>query len=1181
MCDDDLTNIRIMQYNLGKGKRHGTFLLDPKTWEYDILAIQEPAVIRKNEAFSSYNTARGHFHLEFQDSPATRVAFHINKRIPVESWEVIFITTDLSLLKLNTTSGGLPVVLNIFNVYNPSPASTGSTAGVSTLPKLDEALEAIAEEGQDQYTMVLGDFNLHHPMWGGQHVLGTHAQSANLIDLAERHCLELANHEGTITRRVKDVATAIDLTWASSDLLDIITSWGVDLDADHCSDHLPIGMNVDLSVEHTPLAPARNWKLLDKDRFLSELASNYPKPHVLDTKPQCDDYAAEIHACLTTAIDVAVPFRKSTTTAKARSWWNRECKEVVDNERNDRHRLFRNASNPPGDWHTHQQLVNLRNKTIKKAKSKTWREFLHKASKVKGTPVLWKMTKWAKNESDKPRETPRFPTISKGQGDERVSETTWEGKAALLKEKFYPVPPPADLEDIQNTVPHREQVQSPRFFRQLEVVEAIMKPANTSPGHTGISSSALKASLPMLREVYTHLFNACARLSHHPLPFKQAETVALRKPNKVAGDVGSYRPIALLDTLGKAMERLMGKRVIMLAEQYKMLPKAQMGGRKHRDTTSALELITEQIHTVWSKGGDWIASVLSLDMTGAYDHADHIRLINILRQRGLPEWIVLWVESFLSDRTSTLRIGPYKTEVFKVTNGIPQGSPVSPILFLFYNAELIEALNGTDKNASAGGFVDDVNIIVYGRSIQENLRTLSHMHDIAMNWARRHGALFNPAKYELLHCSRSIRKHDLTTPIQLGGLAVDAKPAIRILGVQLDSKLQWHPHVRKIESKMSSTLRALQCLSASTWGPTFGKARHIYQAVVVPAITFGSTVWHTPEGVHGSRKWVSRACQKIQNIGLRSVSGCFKATPALVMEKECHIPPMELKLTALRGAYCARRDAARLNWIIQEARNKIASRINIKRSRTGKLPETPGQATDAWYRTRYECGRRLVEHRDLGFVNPSFPRTERDEVNFITAKNISIASGSLAASDWDQLWTAYKAKNPRFAHTVSGRSSVEWKPMALDRHIGLQKQQSTLAIQMRTEINGFRAYLHRRRVPGIGTPFCEHCVTHEGRERRETAKHVVQHCPRVSDEERDQLWTAAGTRSWSEMLTTNDGLDAVTRWLLARRELGQFSLAADFMEEPSVQQRDPEEEGWDYREGKETTPEEEDPGAIG
>ena len=81
-----------------------------------------------------------------------------------------------------------------------------------------------------------------------------------------------------------------------------------------------------------------------------------------------------------------------------------------------------------------------------------------------------------------------------------------------------------------------------------------------------------------------------------------------------------------------------------------------MGGRKQRETLTALELITEKVRTVWGCGDKWVASMLSLDMTGAFDHASHLRLIHILRNKKIPSWIVNWVVSFLKDRQATIKI---------------------------------------------------------------------------------------------------------------------------------------------------------------------------------------------------------------------------------------------------------------------------------------------------------------------------------------------------------------------------------------------------------------------------------------------------------------------------------------------------------------------------------------------
>ena len=106
-----------------------------------------------------------------------------------------------------------------------------------------------------------------------------------------------------------------------------------------------------------------------------------------------------------------------------------------------------------------------------------------------------------------------------------------------------------------------------------------------------------------------------------------------------------------------------------------------MGGRKGRSTETALELLTEQVRTVWASG-NFVASLLSLDISGAFDTVNPIRLLDILRKKGIPSWVVRWIRSFLMDRTTRLVIQGKETELFSVPAGVPQGSPLLPILFL-------------------------------------------------------------------------------------------------------------------------------------------------------------------------------------------------------------------------------------------------------------------------------------------------------------------------------------------------------------------------------------------------------------------------------------------------------------------------------------------------------------------
>ena len=113
----------------------------------------------------------------------------------------------------------------------------------------------------------------------------------------------------------------------------------------------------------------------------------------------------------------------------------------------------------------------------------------------------------------------------------------------------------------------------------------------------------------------------------------------------------AYRPIALLNTISKIMDAVIAKRLSYLVETHHVLPLTHMGGRKHRSTEHALHAITAKINERWNSGKDGqVASLLLLDVTGAFDNVSHKRLLHNLRKRKVDERIVRWIASFLSDR---------------------------------------------------------------------------------------------------------------------------------------------------------------------------------------------------------------------------------------------------------------------------------------------------------------------------------------------------------------------------------------------------------------------------------------------------------------------------------------------------------------------------------------------------
>jgi len=421
---------------------------------------------------------------------------------------------------------------------------------------------------------------------------------------------------------------------------------------------------------------------------------------------------------------------------------------------------------------------------IQRAKTFAFREGVHKASM--SSKEVWSLAKWGSKRSTPPREIPKLPALEiKGQ---KTKAVTFEAKVKVLQETFFPPPLNADLDDIAGT--RYPPPLSMNDIDEKEVIQAINRPAqDKAPGVNGIPNRFLRAVAGELCSHIRHLFQACLRMGHHPKRFKEANTVVLKKPKKSDySQPKSYRPIALLDTLGKAFETRERLR--------NLLPEEQMRARRGRSVETALETITEAVHTIWNCNKNIVASLFSLNGAGAFDNVSHARLLHNLRMKGVPSLIVHWVKSFLEDRATSITLGMRTSPMIAVQTGIPQGSPVSPILFLFFNAPLIEAC--TRANLPTGGFVDDVQLLAYGKSTERNCEVLSKAHEICPKWARTHGASFAPQKYELLHLFRRPKKVNMAMFINFGTTFIEPRTSIRILGLHIDGKLKWEPHVTQL-----------------------------------------------------------------------------------------------------------------------------------------------------------------------------------------------------------------------------------------------------------------------------------------------------------------------------------------------------------------------------------------------
>jgi hypothetical protein len=227
-----------------------------------------------------------------------------------------------------------------------------------------------------------------------------------------------------------------------------------------------------------------------------------------------------------------------------------------------------------------------------------------------------------------------------------------------------------------------------------------------------------------------HLYSAILRLGTHPQEWKIANCVVVPKPNKASyQDPKSYRPISLLPCLSKALEHIAARRIASAATQTGAIGQTQMGSRVQYSAIHAL------LHTIDpaaralaipKKTGTATAprpTILAHDLEGAFNNVRQQTLIELMKMRGLPSYLITWATSFTSHRRLGFAFDQKNEPHQPFNSGLPQGSPASPVLFLLYANAMFE----TDQRSAYStltSYVDDVTLVETGRNIGNNVRTL-------------------------------------------------------------------------------------------------------------------------------------------------------------------------------------------------------------------------------------------------------------------------------------------------------------------------------------------------------------------------------------------------------------------------------------------------------------------------
>ena len=147
-----------------------------------------------------------------------------------------------------------------------------------------------------------------------------------------------------------------------------------------------------------------------------------------------------------------------------------------------------------------------------------------------------------------------------------------------------------------------------------------------------------------------------------------------------------------------------------------------MGARKERSAIDAVSVLVHRVQESWEEKK--LAGALFMDVKGAFDHVSRSQLLRRMIELGIDGDLVAWTRSFLIDRKIQIIIDGHENKEREIEAGIPQGSPVSPILFLIYISGVFDSVSESCPSVTDLSFVDDLGLIVSRSSVEDIALTL-------------------------------------------------------------------------------------------------------------------------------------------------------------------------------------------------------------------------------------------------------------------------------------------------------------------------------------------------------------------------------------------------------------------------------------------------------------------------
>jgi exonuclease III len=741
---------------------------------------------------------------------------------------------------------------------------------------------------RELYTMnsnclIVGDLNAALQNMGSKKTNTKGRQLQELLNEGFLNCIE----DDSPTYERNNYEEKIDWILASQPLISFISNVETHPPIGAVSGHKPLTIEIPLRAEPKPTSPriSYNFQKAKWPKFrqkLDEYLMLWDNTRLLNSASDIEEYTSFITNSITSATQQTIPTSKQISTNYAPSEATLRLIKI-------KHQAYRRWKKSGDDLEKKlyyynkvlltNSLRNDRKNNFNKLMSSLCQKKMYSAS-------VWFTVRKFHNK----RVKQTYPNIIKYNNTSASSNSE---KADLFadyfqNEVYFQSPDTLPFHEqvtrqaykIKNNINNTSSTNKWKKITMKEVKWNIKQLRNSSAGPDNIHNRCLKNHTTLLIFHIKNLFNLIMKVGYIPNIWKKAYIILLLKPKKDKKHPSSYRPISLLSCMGKLLEKIIKQRLMAELERRKILPEHQAGFRPRKSTIYNIVRLERYVKDQLRQRRH--AAAILFDIKAAFDSVWYDGLIYKLDNLRLPQYLVNYLISFLNNRTAAIELENVLSRPFNLNSGTPQGSPLSPLLYIIYTSD---SMNGIPNHTEHGLFADDTTLWTSSNTTSSLRSRLQHSIEEFQRWCKAWKLKLQPTKTELIHFSPHPRKkYKNPVLIEIEDTTIKPLDSTRYLGVIIDKKLNWRCHLNHIESKIADRIGLLRFLSRSSPAPNDKILLNIYKSIARTIITYGFPVMLTAS----DKTW--ERLQIIQNKAIRAALDLPSYTSVEYIHKISNIP---------------------------------------------------------------------------------------------------------------------------------------------------------------------------------------------------------------------------------------------------------------------------------------------------